>query len=610
MPLKRHYTSEMLSDGFSQLLSTVMPIALPKPVGRALAGAIGLRQLEILYQELAAAADTRAIWSRLLKKLQIRYRVSEKDIAQIPGSGPTIVIANHPFGILDGAILSELLLPIRTDVKFLANGILDIIPEIRNLMIAVDPLNGASATGRNLQGLRRAYRHLAGGGLLVIFPAGEVSHFQWSRRAVEDSEWNGVVSRLATAASRRDRDITIVPLHIDGANSVFFQTAGLLHSRLRTVLLGRELINKHGREISIRVGAPTSSARLAEMGSERDRTEYLRWRTYLLGHGNQYKPKTSLPMWRKRNKSEDQPAPPVSQTALCDEIAVLGPSNLLASSNELQVFIASAAQISMILNEIGRLRELTFRAAGEGTGKSTDIDSFDGYYQHLFVWNCRKREVVGAYRLVGTDVVRSRFGKKGLYTATLFNCSDQFLDQIDPALELGRSFIRPEYQRTFAPLLLLWKAIGRYLAEHPRYKILFGPVTISNAYQSISRELMVSWLERRASFATLKHLVSSKRPLHVKSNARDRWISGIDDLSKIIEDMEPNQRGVPVLLRQYLKLGGKLLSFNIDPEFSNALDGLIMVDLTQTDVKILERYLGRTEANAFLNFHRGNLVWT
>jgi putative hemolysin len=600
----------MPSDGFSDVLSKAMPIALPKPVGRALAGAVGLRRLEILYHELLTAADTRAIWSRLLKNLQIRYRISDKDIAQIPRSGPTIVVANHPFGILDGAILSEVLLPIRTDVKFLANSILNIIPEIRNLIIGVDTLNGGSATGRNLQGLRRAYRHLAGGGLLVIFPAGEVSHFQWSRRAVEDSEWNDVVSRLGTAASRHQRDITIVPLHINGANSVLFQTAGFFHPRLRTLLLGRELMNKHGREISIRVGAPISSARLAEMGSERHRAEYLRWRTYLLAHRNHYKPKTSLPVRSKHNKGEDQPAASVSEAALCDEIAVLLPNNLLASSNDFQVFIASAAQISIILNEIGRLRELTFRAAGEGTGKSTDIDSFDGYYQHLFVWNSRKRQVVGAYRLVGTDVVRSCFGSKGLYTATLFDYTDEFLDQIDPALELGRSFIRPEYQRTFAPLLLLWKGIGRYVAEHPRYKILFGPVSISNAYQSFSRELMVSWLERRASLAMLKHLVSSKLPFRVKSKAPESWMPGVDDLSTIIEDVEADGRGVPVLLRHYLKLGGKLLGFNIDPEFSNALDGLILVDLTQTDIKILERYLGRGEANAFLNFHRGNLVWT
>jgi putative hemolysin len=480
----------MPSDGFSQLLSAVIPLAFPKPVERALTGALGLRRLETLYQELLTAAHTSTISSRLLESLKIRFRVAERDVAQLPRSGPTVVAANHPFGILDGAILSEVLLPVRSDVKFLANGILNIIPEIRDLIIAVDPLTRAFASGRNLQGLRQAYRHLAGGGLLVIFPAGEVSHFQWSRRAIEDSQWNAVVSRLATAASRHDRQVTIVPVHIHGANSVFFQAAGVFHARLRTILLGRELMNKHGREISIRVGAPISSARLAEMGSERDRAEYLRWRTYLLAHRNAYKPKTSLPMRSNPKTFAKQPvAPPIEQAALCADIAALLPNNLVASSNELQAFIAQAPQIPMILHEIGRLRELTFRAAGEGTGKPTDIDRFDAHYEHLLVWNSRKCELVGAYRLVGTDVARSRFGKKGLYTATLFNYSDRFLEQIDPALELGRSFIRPEYQRSFAPLLLLWKAIGRYVAEHPRYKTLFGPVSISNAYQSISREL-------------------------------------------------------------------------------------------------------------------------
>jgi putative hemolysin len=190
----------------------------------------------------------------------------------------------------------------------------------------------------------------------------------------------------------------------------------------------------------------------------------------------------------------------------------------------------------------------------------------------------------------------------------LFNYGDQFLDQIDPALELGRSFIRPEYQRTFAPLLLLWRGIGRYLAEHPQYRILFGPVSISSDYQSVSRELMVGWLERRASLEKWKHLVSSKRPFRPKSVPPEHWLPEIDDLSTVIEDIEPNQRGVPVLLRHYLKLGGKLLAFNTDPEFSDVLDGLIVVDLTHTDKKLLKRYLGQVETETFLNFHKPHLA--
>lgn len=282
--------------------------------------------------------------------------------------------------------------------------------------------------------------------------------------------------------------------------------------------------------------------------------------------------------------------------------------NTLIASGEFEVFLASAAQMPATLAEIGRLREITFRAVGEGTGKSRDIDRFDAAYQHLFVWNAAKEEIVGAYRLMGTDVADNRRGERHLYTATLFNYGEDFVKQIDPALELGRSFIRPEYQRAFSPLLLLWRGIGRYLSENPRYKVLFGPVTISNTYQSFSRELMVSWLERRAPFTKWKHLVASKQPVRAKSWPPEHWLPEIDDLSTVVDDIEPDRRGVPVLLRHYLKLGGRLLAFSVDSEFSNALDGLIVVDLTQTDRKLLERYLGRIEAEIFLDFHKPQLV--
>ena len=595
----------MPSPGFNHVLSMILPAALPKPVQHAIAGPIGLRRIESLYQELITSADARAIPSRLLNRLQIQYRVSDKDLAHLPRTGPTMVVSNHPFGILDGAILSDLLLSVRSDVKLLANGILGVAREMRDLLIEVDPLSGAPAVSQNVGGLRKAYRHVLAGGLLAVFPAGEVSHFQWNRRGVEDSEWNNMVARLAAALHRHNCDATIVPIHIGGANSFLFQTAGVFHPRIRTVLLARELLNKRGREIEVRLGTPISSARLLRMASEFESTEYLRWRTYLLARRNPYKANTTAPIrTRRKNGGNAAVSPPVSPNALCDDIAALPSDSMLGVSGDLRVFLATARQIPAVLAEIGRLRELTFRLAGEGTGKSADIDKFDEGYEHLFVWNARTQEVVGAYRLAGTDIVQSRFGSKGLYTATLFDYSQRFLDQINPALELGRSFVRAEYQRTFAPLLLLWKGIGQYIARHPRYKVLFGPVSISNAYQSVSRELMVSWLERRASLATLKNLVTSKHPFRFRSEMPKHWLPEIEDLSDVVEDIEPDRRGVPVLLRHYLKLGGKLLCFNIDPAFSNALDGLILVDLTQTDPKILERYLGRAEAIAFRSFHK------
>ncbi|MBL8222974.1 MAG: GNAT family N-acetyltransferase, partial [Bryobacterales bacterium] len=243
---------------------------------------------------------------------------------------------------------------------------------------------------------------------------------------------------------------------------------------------------------------------------------------------------------------------------------------------------------------------IAFRAAAEGTGKSTDIDSFDPHYLHLFLWDAAKQQIAGAYRLAATDNVAN------LYTSTLFRYGPEFLQHMGPALELGRSFVRVEYQRSFAPLLLLWKGIGAYIAANPCYKTLFGPASISNRYQSLSRELMIGFLERYAPLPDWKHLVETRNPFRRTTHTPDaffRTCQGIDELAEVVSDIEASPEGVPVLLRQYLKLGGKLLGFNVDEEFSNVVDGLIVVDLTRTEPRLLERYLGRDEARHFLSYH-------
>jgi putative hemolysin len=256
-----------------------------------------------------------------------------------------------------------------------------------------------------------------------------------------------------------------------------------------------------------------------------------------------------------------------------------------------------------VLQEIGRLREITFRAAGEGTGKATDLDRFDAAYLHLFVWNRKACEVAGAYRLAPVDNALTP-----LYTETLFGYSREFREKLGSAMELGRSFVRPEYQRAFQPLLLLWKGIGRFVAANPQYKILFGPVSISNNYQTVSRELMVSFLRRHAYLSDWAALLRLKNPFRApKAQAKPAAAPlDLDDLISAVDDIEPGRPGVPVLLRQYLKLGGKLLGFNIDPDFNNALDGLILVDLTQTERRLVERYLGKAEAADFFEFHQRN----
>jgi len=287
-------------------------------------------------------------------------------------------------------------------------------------------------------------------------------------------------------------------------------------------------------------------------------------------------------------------------------VASLSADALLAANGDLEVYCASAEAIPHLLQEIGRLRELTFRDTGEGTGKSSDLDLYDSYYLHLFVWNRARDEVVGAYRLGLADEILRRYDKKGLYTFSLFRYRQRLLHRINPALELGRSFVRPEYQRSFSPLLLLWKGIGTFVARHPRYRILFGPVSISNEYHSLSQQLMVAFLRDNSYQAGLARLVRPRRPFR---NGRRRpeyaHIRDIEALSELIAQIEGDAKGAPILLKQYLKLGGRLLGFNVDRQFSDVVDGLIMVDLLETDPKVLQRYMGREQAEQFLAWHRG-----
>ncbi len=532
----------------------------------------------------------------LLQELNVKYRVAERDLESFPSTGAVLVVANHPYGILEGAILATVLGKIRPDVRFLANGALECIPEIRDLLVSVD-LTGRNAVHANAGGLRRAIEFLRNGGCLVVFPAGEVSHFQWRQAAVADSEWTPVAARLAQVVARQGAKLRVVPVHIDGANSLMFQTLGAIHPALRTAMLVRELANKRGHTVDLHAGRPIEAERLLEIPTVRERTEYLRWRTDLLANRNRYKPRTTRRFGLRRSE-RTAPEPVVSAaspSALETEIAALSPNRILTACGGLQVYLAPAPEIPTVMGEIGRLRETTFRRAGEGTGKPLDLDEFDERYLHLFAWHPERREIAGAYRLAGTDQTPR------LYTSTLFEYGEPFLKRLGPALELGRSFVRQEYQRSFAALLALWKGIGKYIALNPRYKVLFGPVSISNAYHPVSRELIVTFLEKYAALRTWKGLVTQRNPFRRRAALASAGL-GVDDLSDAVADLEPDGAGVPVMLRQYLRLGGKLLGFNVDPAFSDALDGLIFVDLTKTERKLLERYLGKSEARQFLAF--------
>lgn len=260
------------------------------------------------------------------------------------------------------------------------------------------------------------------------------------------------------------------------------------------------------------------------------------------------------------------------------------------------------------MREVGRLREATFRKTGEGTGKSLDLDHFDDYYWHLVLWHKSECKVLGAYRAGNTAEILAKHGISGLYTSTLFRYDERIFRKLGPALELGRSFVRPEYQRQYAPLLLLWKGIARLIAMRPEIPVLFGAVSISNDYNKTSREIIYRFFEARMQ-DELAGLVEPRSPF--RPPLLRRWdyrsmcqaLRDLDELAQPITDVEADGKGLPILLRQYAKVGGKLVGFNVDRKFSNVLDGLMVVDLRQTDPAVLERYMGREAATRFRELH-------
>lgn len=537
--------------------------------------------------------------------LKVSAPLSDTDLSRVPREGPTVLVCNHPYGGIEGIILINILKKLRPDSKILANFILGRVQELRHNFIFVDPFGSSSSTKKNSQPLRDAMRHLDQGGLLATFPSGTVSHFQWKSRQVSDPAWNPNIARLI-----RHSKASVVPLFFEGHNGLLFQLAGMVHPLLRTALLPRELLNKTGKALPVKVGSVIPWERLAEFKDDKEITSYLRLRTYILGS-----PEHHSLLMKKRSKSA-QPArkmealvPAVDSQLMAREIDALPPKQVLLENGDYIVVHALANQIPFSLREIGRLRELTFRAVSEGTGKNIDLDGFDNYYTHLFIWNKVKHEIAGAYRMASVGDVLTQFGLSGLYTSTLFAYKRNLLEQLCPALEMGRSFVRPEYQKNFSSLHMLWRGIGTYVYRNPQYKILFGTVSISNEYNSVSRMLITTFLKSNKYLPEFAGLIKARtphRPLPLKgvdSHLTSVVVKDLRDVNELIKEIELKHHSIPVLLKQYLRLGGKLLGFNIDKGFGDVLDGLIYVDLSETDQKMLEKYFGKTEAESFLKFH-------
>jgi putative hemolysin len=537
-----------------------------------------------VYQHTQRAPIGTPFEVRALDALDIRPVCPPADVATIPAHGPLMIAANHPHGAVDGLVLAAVIRQARPDVRVLANHLLSRIPELADLCFFVDPFGGPAAAARSRAGLRAAHLWLRRGGALIAFPAGEVAHDRQPDGSYSDSLWLPTMGRMALATGAR-----VVPAFIAGTNTKWFHAAGRVHPSFRTALLARELLNMRGQNVSVRMGQPLTAADLDRVAPDavsatqsiRDAVERLAHRTpAITGFGR--------------------------ADVVAADIARLPAESCLVESGTFQVFCAEARQIPAALREIGRLRETTYRAVGEGTGHNLDLDAFDRRYLHLFLWDRTRHQIVGAYRIGRTDQITATEGVDGLYTRTLFRYDQRLIARLSPALELGRSFVRSEYQKNYNALLLLWKGIGRFVVRHPEYRVLFGTVSISSRYADTSHRLLMSFLLQNHLDRDLAELVEAINPRAVNPSPplQTAIPQSISDADRLVARAEADGKGVPILLRQYLKLNARLIGFNVDPQFGDALDALMMVDLAAVDPAILNRYLGRPEATRFLALHR------
>ncbi len=568
---------------------------------------LGVRRLARLYNSIGHTADAREFVARCLDFLDIDCDVPPGDVDRIPAEGPAVVVANHPFGAAEGLLLLHILLTVRADVRVLANDVLGRLPALRDVLLLVDVFARDGSIARNGRPVRDALRWLETGGLLVVFPAGEVAHRRRCEREVTESAWQPTVARLL-----RRTKAPAVPLFFGGQNGTTFQLAGRVHPLLRTALLPRALLRQRGTVVPVRIGNPVPAEVCERIPDDRELAAYLRLRTLILGRRLA---RDAAAGTRRAPRTRPEPiARPVDRERLAADVAGLPPSARMATSGGLDALLARASQIPSVLNEIGRLRELSFRAVGEGTGRAFDLDRHDADYLHLFLWDPAAQEIVGAYRLGATDELIARGGAGALYTSSLFRFDPRFVRHVTPGLELGRSFVVPHRQRTQLPLLLLWRGVGAFVARNPRYRRLFGPVSISADYQGASRELLVDHLRTHEFLPHFAEWVRPRRQVRggvlrrFGLSATPAMLRDLDDVSEMVLEIENGNKGVPVLVREYLKLGGKIIGFNVDPAFGEVVDGLVLVDLADAPPRRLLRIFGKEVAEQVLAGLQEDLV--
>lgn len=525
----------------------------------------------------------------MFEYLGIEYVVCEKDLLRIPKSGPFVTISNHPLGGIDGMILIRMLLERRPDFKVVANFILERVDPLKPYILSVNPFETRQDVRSSLKGIKETLFHLNEGHPIGVFPAGEVSTKQ-QNGMIEDREWlQGAIKII------KKSQVPVLPIYFNAYNSRGFYQLSQLSESLRTALLPRQMTTQSKRKITVRIGNLVSKKQYADF-SENELSTYLREKTYFLKHSLIEKHKSITSTF------SEPIADPIDRELIKEELEECTNSGKLQFKyKNYSVFRAKKIDIPNILNSIGREREVIFREVGEGTNKSLDLDQYDEYYEHLFIYDMDAIKLVGAYRMGSGKDIYEEYGIQGFYLSELFDIDEKIHPFFKDSIELGRAFISKAYQRNPVSLFLLWKGIIR-LALKSKVKNLIGGVSISNNFSELSKSIIIDFIQSYHFDNELAQHVKAKNPfrINLSDEVRDFVKKDVDTdiqrLDKLIDDIElQSGMKIPVLLKKYLKQNAFLFAFNIDPKFNNAVDGLMYLKLDEMPKETIKMAMEKFE---------------
>ena len=569
---------------------------LKYPIVSAVMRLAKINKVNDLYDKIKDL-EGQEFFDKLLEELNVKYLAFQEDLAKIPKTGPFILVSNHPLGALDGVIMCKILTEIRPDFKVMGNFLLTKIKPMEPYVISVNPFEKRKEAYSSMSGMREALKHLSEGGCLGIFPAGEVSNKNNEYNEILDKEWQEPALKLIKKAQ-----VPVVPMYFHAKNSKLFYNVSKIHPDLQTLMIPAEMVNKREKPIKIRIGRPVTPKILNEYETPKELGEFLRKKVYMMK--SYFEDRKSVAEFLKVKNLNISPKEEVVVQNIIDETPLTEiladrenlrkkDGKMLFSNGDYEVYFTKFDEIPAMMREIGRQRELTFRAVGEGTNLPFDLDEYDKHYHHLILWDNVAQKIAGAYRMALGSEVMKNYGIKGFYTNSLFDFDQELQPFFKKVIEMGRAYISIEYQQKPLPLFLLWRGIVHVCLRNPEHKFLMGGVSISNRFSDFSKSLMIEFMRSHYFDPVVAQYVHPKNDYKVYLSERDKslFFEGLDDdlnkFDKLIDDFEPEMR-LPVLIKKYIKQNAKVVAFNVDPNFNDAIDGLMYIrisDLPEGTIK-------------------------